>query len=763
VYLTHLQITAAASVLCASLLLAPVVGAQSISGTVRSGSHPVVGATVRLLELDRSVHTGSRGEFAFPDLAKGTYRLFVRAAGYAPATKVIDVANETATTIVDLVTSALTLKEIVVSASPVARTDDDQYQSTSSKSFVDFQNSSGTSFAEKISDLPGVTVRSNGSAPGRPVLRGLGDNEVLLLENGLRVGDIATYDPAHATPIAAIGIAQIDVVRGPATLLYGPNTIGGLVNVITDIVPTLSDHPVSGTASFEGNSVSDQYAGYFNTVFSGGHQALRVSAGGLHGDNIRIPAGTYTDPGSGAAFNLDRMPQTFDRSSEAGAGYSYQGAFGMIGIGGKHYEMNYGIPGDPPNPDWLTIPPTTSRIAQTRNMVEMRSRFNLGGPLVKQVTLHASYNDYNHSEFPTAQDSSGISDPQANHFHKQTFNAVLQLQQRRFGKLQGTVGLWTDVENLTIGGDQPLGPNSVTTGVAGYAYEEYLASPTTRLQAGVRYDYNEIHTNPDPTSSDPAFQTLQASRLSNAFTASVGAVQRITDHVTASFSLARSFRAPTVQELFANGLDAASGTYSIGTATLEPEHGFGVDASIKGSFAKLAFELSPYVNYVSNDIYAYLRGDTIQNFPVRQFAATDARLAGFEAVVTVQVAEHLAIRASSDYVNAHDTKVNIPLPFIPPLRGLVRATYQDIRFTGTVEGRFAASQTRLGDGDTPTSGYAIMNLGFGMRVLQSRAVHNISVHIDNLFNTVYRDNLSVIKDFLPQPARGLRLNYQIIY
>jgi iron complex outermembrane receptor protein len=103
------------------------------------------------------------------------------------------------------------------------------------------------------------------------------------------------------------------------------------------------------------------------------------------------------------------------------------------------------------------------------------------------------------------------------------------------------------------------------------------------------------------------------------------------------------------------------------------------------------------------------------------------------------------------------------LPFIPPLRGLLRATWQDSRYTATAEGRFAASQTRLGDGDTPTDGYAIMNLGFGIRLFQSRVVHNISLHVDNLFNTVYRDNLSVVKDFIPQPARGFRINYQIVY
>ncbi len=233
--------------------------------------------------------------------------------------------------------------------------------------------------------------------------------------------------------------------------------------------------------------------------------------------------------------------------------------------------------------------------------------------------------------------------------------------------------------------------------------------------------------------------------------------------MTGSLSVARSFRAPTVQELFANGLDAASGTYSIGAAGLAPETGFGVDASLKGSFENVAFEISPYVNFIDNYIYAYLRGDTIQDLPVRQFAATSARLAGFEASVTVQPAQYLALKASSDYVNAQDTKLDVPLPFTPPLRGLLRATYQDKTYMWTVEERGAASQTRLGDGDTPTSGYAIMNLGFGVRFVRQGLVHNISIHCDNVFDQVYRDNLSVIKDFIPQPGRGFRLNYELLY
>jgi iron complex outermembrane receptor protein len=737
--------------------------AQTVTGTVQSAGNPIVGATVRLLELDRIERTGAQGQFTFPDVPKGTYRVFVSVTGYASATDTVVVMSGSTRVSFNLSESAFKLKEVVVSAAPTARTSAEQYQSTASKSRLELENSAGMSFAEKISDLPGVTVRSLGSAPSRPVLRGLGDNEVLILENGLRTGDLATFDPAHATPIQAISISQIDVVRGPATILYGPNTIGGLVNVITDIVPSLSDHAISGTAAVEGNTVSGGGAGYINNVYSQGNQAFRVSAGGVRSSNIRIPSGSYTDPETGAVFSLDRMPQTFDHSGEAGFGYAYQGAFGTIGIGGKHFEMNYGIPGVPPNPDFANVPPTTSRIAQRRNTVEFRSLFNSDLSFARQLRLNASYNDYNHSEFPTAQDANGVSDPEATHFHKRGFNVALQMLHRPLGKLQGTLGLWTNIEDMTIRGDEPLGPNSLTTGFAGYAYEEYLATQSTRFQAGLRYDYNKIKTRPDPQSTDPAFQTITASRLSNAMTASLGAIQQLTPQLTGSLSLARSFRAPTVQELFADGLDAPSGTFTVGTPALTPETGLGADASLKGDFANASFEISPFVNNIHDYIYGFLRGDVIQGFPVRQFGATNARLYGVDASVTVQPIQYFALRAGADYVNAEDTRQHVPLPFTPPLRGLLRATYQSPIYMGMIETRAAAKQTRLGEGDTPTAGYAIVNLGVGVRLTRQRLVHNISLHCDNVFNRVYRDNLSVIKDFIPQPARGFRLNYQAMY
>ncbi|MFI5263810.1 MAG: carboxypeptidase-like regulatory domain-containing protein, partial [Candidatus Kapaibacterium sp.] len=186
------------------LLIFPLTASAStggIHGIVKSSDKPVVGATVRILELDRAAQTDAKGEFDFPNVPNGTYKVFVRIIGYASATNIVTVSDNIAPTAFSLHESAIEAEEIIVSASPYAGTSGDQYQSAESKSSQELHESSGSSFSEKISDIPGVAVRYMGSAETRPILRGLSENEVLVLENGLRIGDVATFDPAHTTPI----------------------------------------------------------------------------------------------------------------------------------------------------------------------------------------------------------------------------------------------------------------------------------------------------------------------------------------------------------------------------------------------------------------------------------------------------------------------------------------------------------------------------------------------------------------------------------
>ncbi len=763
-----MRITISLVLFSAFLLFSPLktlAAGGAIHGVVKSGDK-VVGATVRILELERATLTDAQGEFLFTNVPSGTYTVFVRMIGYASAKQSVQVSSGTTEVSFSLKESAIQGEEVVVSAMPDAQ---DLYQSVDSKSRIELHQSPGSSFAEEISDLPGVAVRYNGSAPARPILRGLSNNEVLILENGLRTADLSTFDPAHAVPIETEAISEIEVVRGPSSLMFGANAIGGLVNVITNTIPTAAADGISGRVSATGNTVSNLYSGFFNTVFSSGGHAFSISAGGAHSDAIKIPEGTYTDPSQTPphTYQLDTIPQSFSRTSEEGIGYSYQGDFGMIGIGGKHYQMNYGIPGDPA--ELVYKSPTTSRIQQEKFAIELRGIFDINGSFIRQLRLNSNIVDYLHSEHPTLEDTNGVvSEFEQNSFHQNGYNTNLQFVQQRMDAWQGTLGLFANVDNLTLDGPQPLGPNSLTTNLAGYVYEEYFVSENTRLQGGVRYDFDRIKTNPAPNSAIAAFQTSDTSRTANAVTGSLGIVQKLTSELTASISAARSFRPPTVQELFGFGPDDASASFITGDPSLVPETGVGLDVSLRGQFERFSFSVSPYLNLITNYIYSYFPGpiDTTSTprYPIRKFAQTDARLYGFEVSTTVELIQHFSVTANMDYVNATAVRDSTqPLPFTPPMKGLLRFNYQDNTFGALLEWRLTASQDRVGLGETPTAGYGIVNLGVGVRLTTGSAAHTIGLHCDNLLNQRYFDHLSVFHQFLPQPARGIRLIYDLLF
>jgi iron complex outermembrane receptor protein len=412
--------------------------------------------------------------------------------------------------------------------------------------------------------------------------------------------------------------------------------------------------------------------------------------------------------------------------------------------------------------------PTTSRIEQEKYTVELRGLFQVGGSFINQIKFNANSTDYTHSEFPTIlQADSTVTDSIQNSFHLNGYNATLQFIEQRMENWQGTLGIWTDLENLTMGGPQPLGPNSFTTGLAGYALEEYLAGDNTRIQGAIRYDYNHISTFDAPNSAVPAFTNFNESRTSNAITGSLGIVQKLTSEISGSLSIGRSFRAPTMQELFAVGPDDASASVMVGDSNLVPETSLGIDMSVTARFSKFTLSFSPFVNFINNYIYSYdtrvLDTTYGSGYNYRDFAQTTARLYGAELSVTSQLSDHIALTASSDYVNAEDTKRDTALPSTPPLRGLLQLNYLDNLFSGMIEWRLVAAQNRLGDGDFYTAGYGVVNLGFGVRLYSGETVHNISIHCDNLFNKLYYDNLSAIVFFMPQAARGFRLTYDVIF
>ncbi|HLX12242.1 MAG TPA: TonB-dependent receptor plug domain-containing protein, partial [Bacteroidota bacterium] len=402
----------------------------TIHGTVTSESQPLAGAVVRTLELNLVTLSDKNGAYEFKNIPPGNYTVFVRMIGYETGKKEIQVAGKSVRVDFSLAVNPIKGEEVVVSATPYAKAADDLFQSAESRTGDEMLSNPGSSFAERLSDIPGVDVRWNGSSAARPIIRGLSDERVLMLENGLRTGDLSTFDPAHAVPIEPNSIDQVDVIRGPSSIIYGPNTLGGLVNVMTDLVPASVQDGFTGRGLLGGNSVSSEYFGAARVNYGTGDNEFSLGFSGNHGLNLRVPTTTYTDPISGKLDTTDEAPATYHKTANLNAGYLYDNHDEWFGVGFKDFATTYGIPGPLPY---------VSKLEIDKTLGELHTGIRLNNSFAKELRLSANYSDFSQDELPA--DSTG-NETQGNMFDKKTFNAMLQLLHKPVSGFEGMIGLW---------------------------------------------------------------------------------------------------------------------------------------------------------------------------------------------------------------------------------------------------------------------------------------------------------------------------------
>ena len=268
---------------------------DSVSGDV------VPGAVVVVSELGVETVTGLDGSFAFENVAPGPYHLSIRMPGYSQRRTEVTVQPGTNTTVSIRVDPELHFEE-VVSVAPDARSQFESFQPTSVLAGQELTQELGTSLGATLEQQPGVTARSFGPAPARPVVRGLDGDRVLILQDGQRMGDLSAQSGDHGVTVNPASAHRLEVVRGPATLLYGSNAIGGLVNVITEDIPTQPVREMSGNFTFDLGSAAAEAAGAGDVHVGNGRIALHIGGGGRRSDDVDTPAGTVENTQSRSGF-----------------------------------------------------------------------------------------------------------------------------------------------------------------------------------------------------------------------------------------------------------------------------------------------------------------------------------------------------------------------------------------------------------------------------------------------------------------------------
>lgn len=698
-------------------------------------------------DINRGQTSHSDGTFTFKDIPTGNYTLKMQRIGYQTQTQPIEIpADDTLKITLTMQSTVLSNEGIEVTGQRERGSSNHLENAVQSVSGEALRQNLSTTLANTLEDVPGLSTRSMGTAPGRPVMRGLGGERLMILQDGERTGDVSSQSADHAVSVDPMSAEEIEIARGPSALEYGSNAIGGVINVVRNQIPSSQPDHWHGTASLQGESVNTGAASGFEFGAPLGENfALKVDG------NLRSTLDTYTPDG--------RLENSGTLSTNDAIGVGYIRPWGYTGLATSLYLNNYGIP-----PDSLGGHPNGVNIEMEKLQIEGTSEIFLDHPFFSRLEADLSHKSYFHQEI----ESSGIVGTE---FGVLTSNASLKADHGEFAFLdEGKIGLWAERKNYVVNGTRT--PDSDSYSFSAFLIEEKDIGPL-HLEIGARLD----HTIAKPSVENQSIQGREIrDRSFTALASSANAVFDFGGGFFTGFSIIHSFRAPSQEELFSQGPHLASYSFEVGNPDLNPERGLGKEIYFRYRKPNIRTELTFFHNGFSNYNFARNTGQRSpqdRSLYIYQFSGTEAALSGVEFSSQVKLFEQWALSTSVGYTHGRrklfeneqeDSNENWkPLPTIPPLKGNIELSYTKNTLKVGAVSKLAAEQNRTGEFEQPTDDYAIFNLFAQYRFEHWKLLHTLSLNANNIFNTTYRNHLSRIKEIYPEPGRNISLLYRIYF
>ena len=642
---------------------------------------------------------------------------------------------------------------------------------------------------DTVAKLPGVQSTFFGPGVGRPIIRGQEGPRVAVLSNGMGNMDASTVSADHATSIEPFLADQIEVLKGPATLLFGSGAIGGAVNVVDGrIARELPDRPLSGRAELRGNSVNDERSGMFRLDGVSGNVVLHVDGLVRNGDDYRIPgyavidgledhSGHDHEEGDTDEPRRGRLDNSSVRTRAGGVGATWLGDDGYFGVSASTYRTNYGIPngahvhadddhdhdhdhdhGDEEEGDEHDV-----RIDMVQNRFEAKGGIYQPTSFLKNISLRTAYTDYEHTELEAGTP--------ATRFTNRGIEGRLEAVQEQIGGWDGAFGLQFGNSDFGAKGEEAFVPDTATKNIGLFVLQEKQFGPF-KLELGGRHDQVKL----DPT-GDYRARTFDATNLSAA------GIWTLNDAVDLRFGIDSSERAPTNEELYAAGAHIATRSLEIGDANLKTERGQRVELGIHTHSDRVDFSASIYQTKFKDFIYLADTG-VVESLPVRLWTQQDATFKGAEAEALFHLFEGNAgdwdLRVFGDYVKAeldgsgnrsvdiavphgdhnHNYTVDLAntgyLPRIAPGRVGADLRWAKDGWRASVGAVRYSSQKDVAQNEEPSNGYTLVDAHFAYRWDRTDS-NSYEVFLDgsNLTNREVRPHTSLLRDYSPLPGRGV--------
>lgn len=629
---------------------------------------------------------------------------------------------------------------------------------------------------ETLARNPGVSATSFGPNASRPVLRGLQGERVRILTDGIGAFDVSNTSADHAVVVNPLLAERVEVLRGPATLLFGSSAIGGVVNVIDKriprVVPAEAAHvDVIGTY---GSAAEERSIGGAVDVALGSRFVVHTDGSYLKTGDLRIGnyalapaaratalanAGTEDDDqlAEGISFADNaavrgRLPNSAAETWTAGVGAAYISDTASIGLAYSHYDSLYGVPVR------YAIQPgqeqEAPRLDLAQNRVDLRAEVETGGELIKAVRARAGYASYRHFELEP-DGAVGTA------FYNKGFEGRLELVQADHGAWKGATGAQYFSRRFNVVGDEAFLPRNNTSQFGLFTLQQ-LDYGALKLEGGARYEHTRLTGLPTADQS----QFFSGKRSFDTVSASAGASYGIGQDWRAGINLSRTVRAPSAEELFANGPHAGTQAFEVGNPDFRTEKSWGLEGVLRGKGEGYSLEASVFYNWFNDFIYEDLTGAVEDGLPVYQFRQAGARYYGFEIQGSVTLAKFgdmgLVADGLADYVEARIVKAG-PAPRIPPLRMLGGLTLNAPKFDLRAEVQWNDSQKRITAFETTTASFTVVNAEVNIRPWGTERPVTFALSANNIFDVDARRHASFLKDFAPLAGRDIRLTARVTF
>lgn len=651
------------------------------------------------------------------------------------------------------------IDEIIVNAAALERTVEQLAQPTSVLTGDSLAKKQAASIGETVSQELGVSSSYFGPVASRPVIRGQYGERVRVLTNALDSLDASALSEDHAVSVNGILADSVEIVRGPATLLYGSGAAGGLVNIVDNrIVDAPLEAPISGAVSLGTDSATGKESAAGRVAFGTENIAFHLDYSTIDTDNVEIPgfaesaiqraleeAEEEEEEGEHEEEQFGVVENTNSETTNGAAAVTFTSDSGFIGASYSEYDSQYGIPGHHHEEEEVEgeHEEENVRIDLEQTRFDIRGGYEFANESI--LNVRAGFTDYRHTELEgdeigTVFDTTG-QDIRVEYHHHGGFES-----------LDGAIGFQFKEIDFNAVGEEAFVPGSVTEQLSVFAFEEWTINEFWVAQGSFRVENQTIDAVGLESQDDTVFGV------------SAGAIWSPNDSYSVAVNYALTQRNPTSTELYADGAHVAvdrveRGSVTQGIGIFSEETSSNLDVTVRGEGVRTEWSVTGFVNDIDDYILLSPSTEMEDDLQVFNYGQTDARLYGIEAEMRIELidlsAGHIHTRLFTDFVRGEDRTTGNSLPRIPPLRYGIGLHYSYDRVEAGIEAAFFDEQDRIAPNELPTDSYTLVSAEV------SYAFDEPNVYIfargTNLGDEDARQHTSPLKDLIPLPGRSLQL------